>query len=377
MSKNVVFGLTAICVASAASLVAACPFCPPGQLSLTDEMASMDVVVIAKLIKIYPLGGGADELAKAQFEVSEVVKGEKTAKAGEKFDSVFFGDGKPGNLYLIMGIDPPKTMWSSPLLVTPRAKDYLVKLKQLPKDGNERLKFFQQYLEDDDQLLGHDAYDEFAKASYAQLKEFKPHLQHDQLVKWIGDTDIPASYRRLYLVMLGLCGSEKDLPMLEAGLKATDRKSKAGFDALIACYLTLKGEAGLQLIEELFLKNKKADYADTYSAIMALRFHATEGAVIPPKRVLSSMKHVLQRHEIADLVIPDLASGEDWSAVEELFELFKTADEKTTWVRVPVINYLRKCPLERAKDLLKECERLDPAAVKKANTFFPAPTAAS
>jgi hypothetical protein len=57
--------------------------------------------------------------------------------------------------------------------------------------------------------------------------------------------------------------------------------------------------------------------------------------------------------------------------MDKLFELFKSADEKTSWVRVPVINYLRACPLPRAKDLLAQCEKIDPAAVKRANTFFP------
>ncbi len=37
---------------------------------------------------------------------------------------------------------------------------------------------------------------------------------------------------------------------------------------MIACYLTLKGDAGLPLIDELFLKNTKSQYSETYSAIM-------------------------------------------------------------------------------------------------------------
>jgi hypothetical protein len=353
-----------------------CPFCPGGQLSLAEEIATMDAAVVAKLIKIYPLKDG-DELAKAQFEITEVIRGEKRVRIGEQFDSIFFGDGKPGMAYLLMGAGEDKILWTNPMLVTPRAKDYLVSLSKVPAAGVERLKFFQRYLEDSDSLLAEDAYHEFAKVSYAQIKEFKPHLKHEQLVNWIRDTELAASHRRMYLVMLGVCGTKQDLPLLEANLKSTNRKDKAGLDALIACYVTLGGEAGLAQVEELFLKNKQADYADTYSAIMALRFHATEGGVLEPKRVLAGMKLVLKRHEIADLVIPDLAAGEDWSAVEELFELFKTADDKTTWVKVPVINYLRKCPLERAKVLLKECEKIDPAAVKRANTFFPEPAPAS
>jgi hypothetical protein len=62
--------------------------------------------------------------------------------------------------------------------------------------------------------------------------------------------------------------------------------------------------------------------------------------------------------------------------MDKLFELYKNADEKTSWVRVPVVNYLRACPLPKAKALLKECEKIDPQSVKRANTFFPTPSAA-
>lgn len=349
----------------------ACPFCGPTAQTFTEEMESMDIVAIVKLAHIPPLDPNNNELAKAKFEIVDIIKGGSHAAVGDKIDTVYFGDGKVGSTFLIMGIDPPRTSWSTPLMLSSRAKDYLDKITKLPKEGNERYIFFQQYLEDEDETLARDAFDEFAKADYGKIKAMKPHMNHDQLIKWIQNPDIPASRRRLYFVMLGVCGSEADLPMLEGFMKSTDRRAKAGLDSLIACYLTLKGESGMETIEEMYLKNKKSDYADTYSAIMSLRFHATEGGVIKRDRVVQGLKYMLKRPELADLVIPDLATWEDWSATEELFELFKTADERSTWVRVPVINYLRRNPTERAKELLKECEKIDPASVKRANTFFP------
>ena len=159
--------------------------------------------------------------------------------------------------------------------------------------------------------------------------------------------------------------------MIEEFMSSSDRKAKSGLDALIACYLTLKGETGLPLVEKLFLANDKADYADTYAAIMAIRFHGTEGGVIEVKRLVKALHPMLERPELADLVIPDLAKWEDWTVMDKLFDLYKTANDKNSWVRVPVVNYLRACPLPKAKELLAECEKIDPAAVKRANTFFP------
>jgi hypothetical protein len=371
--------LALIAAMGIARAAVACPFCSAASQTFSEELATMDVAVVAKLVKLPPQSNKpGDDIQKATFEITQIVKGEGLVKAKEKLETLYFGDGTIGKSFLVMGISPPATMWSTPLPLTDRGIKYLTDLVKLPKDGAERLVFFQQYLEDADEMLARDAYDEFARAPYAQLKSIKDQLHHDQVVAWIKNSDIPASRRRLYLVILGITGTEKDLPMIEEFMTSSDRKAKSGLDALIACYLTLKGEAGLPLVEKLFLANDKADYADTYAAIMAIRFHGSEGGVIDAKRLVKALHPMLQRPELADLVIPDLAKWEDWSVMDKLFELYKSANDKNSWVRVPVVNYLRACPLPKAKELLDQCEKIDPAAVRRANMFpgaVPAPAA--
>ena len=75
-------------------------------------------------------------------------------------------------------------------------------------------------------MLARDAYDEFAKSPYAAVKQLKPRMKHDQVIAWIKDVDVPASRRRLYLTMLGVCGTAQDLPLLETMLKSQDRKDE-------------------------------------------------------------------------------------------------------------------------------------------------------
>jgi hypothetical protein len=70
-------------------------------------------------------------------------------------------------------------------------------------------------------------------------------------------------------------------------------------------------------------------------------------------------------------VIPDLARWQDWSVMDRLVKLFKNADDDSIWVRVPVINYLRACPLPEAKQHIEELAKIDPEAVKRASQFFP------
>ena len=155
-------------------------------------------------------------------------------------------------------------------------------------------------------------------------------------------------------------------------IRSNDRQVKSGLDALIAAYLTLKGPDGMPLVEDLFLKKQDADYTETYAAIMALRFHGQEEQAIPRPRLLEGLHYMLDRPQLADLVIADLARWQDWDIMDRLVELFKNATDETIWVRVPVINYLQACPLPKAKEYLAELAKIDPESVKKATNLFPA-----
>ncbi len=371
--RSMLLWLVAVSVAANVTGWAAgsCPFCSAVSQTLRQEMKSMDAVVLAEVV-----GSGESE-TDAEFKVLEVLKGEMHIKPAQTLHAAYFGTAPKGSKFLIMGVDPPDLLWSSPLPVSAKAIEYIKSISKLPDAINKQLEFYLDYLENPESVLARDAYDEFAQAPYADVLALKPKLNRQQLLKWIQDPNMPADHKRLYLVMLGICGKPEDAELIEKLLRSQDPNQRAGLDAMIACYVTLKGADGLKLIDELFLANKKSPYADTYSAIMALRFHGTDGNVVEKSRVLKSMHLILQRPELADLVIPDLARWEDWSQIDTLVTLFKTADQQSSWVRVPVINYLRACPLPEAANQLPELEKIDPAAFKRATSFFPVPQPAS
>jgi hypothetical protein len=350
----------------------ACPFCSAVSQTLRQEMQQSDAVAFAKIV------AGTTTDSDAIFEIHSILKGDSLLSVGQQIRVNYFGKAKPDQYFMIMGVDPPDVLWSSPLPVSAAAMDYVTAVNALPlKDSLGRLKFYIKHLEHAESLIARDAYDEFASAPYPEIQQLKDKMDHDQLLKWIQDSSLPQDRKRLYLVMLGVCGSKEDCKLLETLLRSDDPNRRGGLDAMIACYATLKGEEGLSLIDELFLANKKSQYADTYSAIMALRFHGNEGGVIDRDRVLASMRLILERPELADLVIPDLARWEDWSQIDKLVSLFKSADEKSSWLRVPVINYLRACPLPEAEVQIAALKELDPAAFKRATSFFPIPKSAA
>lgn len=362
----------------------ACPFCTAVAQTFTEEIATSDVAIVARLLKAPVAPDAVDnqtELPKATFEVIDILRGEEHMSKVVEVETIYFGKAKVGTMFMVIGVDPPTLRWSTPLQLTRAGRQYLKNVMKLSPDYKatdkayaERLIFFHEYLEHADDMLARDAYDEFARAPYGAVRGIKDRLDHDRLVGWLQDTSIAPNRRRLYFTLLGIAGTENDIELLERMLQSEDRKQRAGLDALIGCYITLKGKDALPLIEDLFLKNEACEYADTYAAIMALRFHGTEGGIVTRQEVLASLRCMLERPKVADLIIPDLARWEDWESMPRLVRLFKEADDKSSWVRVPVINYLRACPLPKAKEYIAELEKIDPVAVKRARTYFSPPT---
>jgi hypothetical protein len=404
-----------VCVATVlpVGVVQACPFCNAAMQTLSQELESASVALIAVLEKPMPLTGLDDpataESAAATFRVVQVLRGGEFLKGAKTIEVVYFGEEAPDKEFFITGlagVTGPDTLdWTNPIPLSLIAADYIRKLPTVPVEGADRLAFFQEYLRSDDPLLMQDSYDEFARSPYAALIALEPRMNRGKLVEWINDSQVGPASRRLFLTMLGICGKTDDVAMLEAlmnydylrmqpGIAAAlaasmavgpnvgaglvdemihteERRRRESLDALVACYLKLKGPDGMALVEELFLKNPKVDYTQLHSVIMALRFHGEETDVIPKERLLESMRLVLDHHDLADQVITDLTRWEDWEIMPRLVEMFKESEEGD-WIRQPVAAYLLVAEEqegnvgEQATAAIAELETLDPETVKRA-----------
>ena len=104
----------------------ACPHCNQTANTFVQDIEAMDVAVIARLSKIPAQSEETgQEIQKATFEITSVLKGDGLVKQGDKFETLYFGNGKLGKSSLVMRIDPPKVMWSTPLPLSDRAVEYL------------------------------------------------------------------------------------------------------------------------------------------------------------------------------------------------------------------------------------------------------------
>lgn len=393
---------------------AACPFCVSEMQTLSEEISSADAVVLGRLQKPalppdekpidgVPYGAVDPETGKAVFAVDDILKGADQLVGVDEVEAIYFGKEDFKASFLLRGIGPPLE-WGFPIELSPLAVEYVKQLPTLPESGAERLAFFQPYLEHEDRQLAQDAYDEFARAPMADLHGLANRIDHDRVVELINRPLVSASRRRLFFMMLGVCGAAEDAAMIEAMIepdaavlapvaeaaarlnvlsggpladvlavdvaRSQDRRRKAGLDAMIACYVALRGESGLNLVDQRFLANPDADQTHIYSVLMALRYLAEEESGLSRERLLQSARLLLDNKAFADQVVIDLARWDDWSVMPRLAEMFRVAGEPgsevSKYVRDPIVTYLDIAAEQpgdvgtRANELLDELEPIAP-----------------
>ena len=146
--------------------VGACPFCSAPSLTLSEQVAQSDAVVLVKWVGGQP--AKISDAGSTEFEVVSIVHqpdGGKLAKGG-KISLVRYRSAKPGDQFMLFGTKVESAIeWGSPLEVSKVAYDYMRNSPKPSLPAGERLAFFLKYLETDDKMISDDAFGEFANAA--------------------------------------------------------------------------------------------------------------------------------------------------------------------------------------------------------------------
>ena len=185
--------------------------------------------------------------------------------------------------------------------------------------------------------------------------------------------------------MTGLCGKEEDADYLKSRLLEPVEGFRLGIDGMMGGYLLLAGEKGLQVLEDAKLRNKTVPFSETYATMQALRFMWTYGDEhISKDRLRQSMRIILDRPELADLVIVDLGRWQDWSVSDRLMELYGAAGYDIPSTKRAIVRFYLTAEASKPKDAteslpphvvtaqkhLKTLRETDPDTVKAAEEFF-------
>ncbi len=305
--------LLGLCWAStlAPSRTVGCPFCSAPSLTLSEQLAQSDAAVLVQWKSGDPGDREQGDIGSTTYEIVEVVRGAEPRPAkGDDVTLPRYRPGKAGDLFLLLGTQGTSLEWSSPLEITETSFRYIQQAPAPEVPLTERLEYFVRFLEFPDPLVANDAYAEFANAPYADIVPLADKLTPSQLREWVADEETAPTRLGLYGLLLGLCGTSDDAAVMQKQILTPSEEFRLGIDGVMAGYLLIKGEEGLDVIDREKLQNKEIPFSETYAAMQALRFMWTDGQErIDPERLRQSMRILLDRPELADLVIADLARG--------------------------------------------------------------------
>jgi hypothetical protein len=413
--------LSACALWAAPRPAAACPFCSAPSLTLTEQVAQNDVVMLVKWVEatrpatrerrgeadLEDISFGAPagtELARTVFEVVDVHKGPAGEfKKGQQLTLPQYRAAKKGDLFLLLGLKGATIEWNTPLEVTEASYRYMAGAPAPDLPTAKRLEYFLEYLEFPDQLVANDAYGEFANAPYEDITPLAKDFPRERLRKWVTSDDTPVTRLGLYGLLLGLCGKQEDARLMERTITEPTEEFRLGIDGIMSGYLLLTGADGLDVIDRTKLKSKHQifengepvldpdgkpvaiPFSETYAAMQALRFMWQYGeGRISQDRLRQSMRTLLDRPELADLVIADLARWKDWSVQEKLMGLYGQEGYDIPSIKRAIVRYLLACSKDRPEDAsaelpkhaaqadkyLAELREKDPKIVRDAERFY-------
>ena len=320
MLRSALAGLLMLTVAVSPAM--SCPFCSAPSLTLAEQISQADAVVLVQWVE----GEKATEktAGKTVYEIKQVTRNHKDSlKAGERITLPRYRASQVGDLFLLMGSKGVDVEWGSPLEVTETSFAYITQAPAPEVPTSKRLEYYVKFLEYSDQLMSNDAYGEFANAPYQDIVAVSEKLPREKVRQWIADPETPATRMGLYGLLIGLCGNDDDAALIEQKINEKTEDFRLGIDGLMSGYLMLKGAKGLDLIDETKLANRDIPFSETYSAMQALRFmwKYADGR-IDKERLKESMRILLDRPELSDLVIADLARWKDWSVQDRLMTIY-------------------------------------------------------
>jgi len=375
-----------------------CPFCTAPSMTMTEQLVQADAAVLVKWLGGIP--SKQTDAGSTDFEVVEVMHQPANGKLqkGAKLNLIRYRSGKVGDLFLLLGSQGVGSIeWGSPLEVTQAGYEYMKNSPKPDQPALKRLSYFMKYLEHPDHTIGDDAFGEFANASYADVVALAKEMPREKLRTWLTTNTVSPGRIGLYGMMLGLCGNEEDAQLMERKIMESTEEFRLGIDGVMGGYLLLRGEPALTQLDEKKLKDKKAPFSETYAAMQALRFMWQYGDNrIEPDRMRQSMRILLDRPELADLVIADLARMKDWSVQDRLMELFEAEAYNIPSIKRAIVRFTLAAtrdtgakrddsqggssvarPLDElpahvvhAQKCLEDLEKRDPKTVNEAKRFF-------
>jgi len=363
--------------------VVGCPFCAAQGPTLGEQYGLAQVVAVVSWQKSTPAEG--DDPGSTTFEVLELLKDDGHGPERKSQITIpIVRQGPKGTLELWFASTTSGQLdW---VFRTAASKEAVAYLKSAPPRDTptaKRLEFYARHLQDPTEAIAEDAFGEFAGAQFSDVQLARGAYAADKLRKWLTEEGVPATRRGLYGMMLGLAGDMDDRDFLQQLIEPSTDEVRIGIEGAMGGYLYLAGAAGVDFLERTKINDPQIPFHETYAAVQALRFIWSYGEDrVPHARVLQTMRKLIDRPALCDIVINDLARWKDWSLQDRVLALYGTRGFDIPSIRRAMIRYLiassKDLPegeeppphVVKGRQLVEELRRKDPKRVAEVERFF-------
>jgi len=363
--------------------------CPPSSflplLTLTEQFNQAEIAVLGQWSAANK--GPFENTGETRFEVKQIFhQSDKTKfKSGDQITINHYHPMKQGAQFLLLGTFGDKLKWDDTIEVSQVSLLYFTQAPSPEEKTTKRFHYFLKFLEDPNETVAEDAFAVITRASFEELVALTPELPRDKIRNWVENPKTSLNRQRLYGLLLGLSAQKSDIAFMEAKITEPTKEFRLGIEGMMAGYLLQTGSDGLDKFEKAKLIPKDVAVSETYAAMQALRFMWTYGdGRISKERLRQSMQLLLDRPELTDLVVADLARWNDWSVLDRLMEMYGAEDYNIPSIKRAIVRYLLVASkgknkkgdgpdaetTEKAKQLLDKLRKEDPKTVQSAERFF-------
>ncbi len=362
----------------------ACPFCTAPSMTLSEQMSAADAVLEVEWASAEK--GTKETAGTTTYKVTRVMKtSNPVLKPGSAITLPAYREGKAGSKFLLTGTQVNTIEWGTPMDVSPEAFDYIVNSPAPGLKYEERLAYFLKFLEHKDQLIAGDAYGEFANAPFEEIAKLTGEMPREKIREWILDEKTNATRLGLYGLLIGLSGKAEDEDFLLAKIVEPRKSFQLGIEGVMSGYLMISGDRGLEQLLDAKIKTEGVPFSEVYAVMQTLRFMWTYAPDrIPKDSLRAAMRLLLERADMADMAILDLARWEDWSILDRVVAMYDDEEFAIPATKRAIIRYLLICEaahkssddqapstlLETVRVALQEIEEKDPALYQNAKRFF-------
>jgi len=323
----------------------ACPFCTMQGQTLTGEVAQASMVLYGTLKNANPEprddapDGTTDLVIESVIKKHDFLNGKKVITLPRYVPP--FNDGE--RKFLVFcdifkdKLDPYRGV---PVKADSDMPKYLKGAMELAEaKSDKRLRFFFDYLDNEDVEISNDAYKEFANADYKDYREMAKTLPADKVARWLKDPKTPSFRFGLYASVLGHAGKEEHAALLRGMLEKPEVRIGSGVDGILAGYAMLQPKEGLKYMKDL-LGDSSHEFLYRYSALKAVRFFWDyRSDVIGHKELAEAIAPLLHMKDIADLAIDDFRKWQCWDMTDRVLELQNYPVYNTAVIKRSIIKF--------------------------------------